>query len=412
MRIKCQIKVINRDAVSKGMASGGKSSQATLFVAKKSDGIVHLVYCTMKDRNGVKYKLKDNLHKLFIKGVDNGKATIQLKTPPIDLFVSGAPPSMLKRLLYALRSASKGDSLVSLGILSSMMPATSKHLQRPLTNLIVSSRQDLIKSFPSTLEKLVVNECSLTCISDRILSLQCLTFLDLTSNGLSSLPNELAQMKLSSLILAHNELSVISEKLFCKDADLSLSLRTLDLSHNKLRYLPQNVWTLKQLWSLQVADNQIKFVPKSFSLLKNVRKFNASNNDLKFLPLSFLNMSCLVSVDVSGNPFDLECSKFHLQCCSELFKIPTLQELASRVIKKKGLLYHIDTVPYPLVWYLDNPAQCFCGVCCFEDCIYVLCSNTSKWFPDMRVSEPFQIPVQVGVCSPACYTNWSKHVNF
>ncbi|XP_056332424.1 leucine-rich repeat protein 1, partial [Danio aesculapii] len=103
MKLQCDVEVINRMLPSCGLKSKGRSSRAVLSIGRPekeraahstgsnggtgSSGL-HLLICTNRDRSGAKYKLKENVEKFFTWFVEEGKATVRLKEPAIDICLS------------------------------------------------------------------------------------------------------------------------------------------------------------------------------------------------------------------------------------------------------------------------------------------------------------------------------------
>lgn len=117
MKLQCDVEVVNRMLPTFGLKNKGKSSRAVLSIGKHADrsgrsGGLYLLICTAKDRSGSKYKarlphgsglspslhvlnlclfslqLKDNIEKFFTWFVEEGKATVRLKEPAIDICLS------------------------------------------------------------------------------------------------------------------------------------------------------------------------------------------------------------------------------------------------------------------------------------------------------------------------------------
>ncbi|XP_051501936.1 leucine-rich repeat protein 1-like, partial [Myxocyprinus asiaticus] len=93
MKLQCDVEVVNRMLPTVGLKNKGKSSRAVLSIGKHVDRSSHssslyLLICTAKDRSGSKYKLKENIEKFFTWFVEEGKATVRLKEPAIDICLS------------------------------------------------------------------------------------------------------------------------------------------------------------------------------------------------------------------------------------------------------------------------------------------------------------------------------------
>ena len=418
MRIKCQIRVINNNNTAKGLcAAGGKNAQATLFVAKTTNGSVLLVYCTARDKQGIKHRVKDNVVCIFGRYIHEGKATIQLKDPPINICVSHAQPSELKILLMAVKLANKGDSLGDKGILSSLVPARTKNVKSPTTKMIVLSRQDypFALGFPTTLKNLTVSQCDLSSIDSRIIALKTLVELNLSSNNIQVLPETLSSLSnLLILDLSNNEIERMPTSTFLEDSKLT----TLNLSHNKLKGLPNSICMLKKLWHLNVSHNCIRCLPRHIHQLRCLRTLKAAHNNLLFLPVSILQLQLLSSIDIFNNDF----SSFHNSAVYKKVKnnickeqILSLQHLCGQVVKNEKVVYNtIDYIPYPLIHFLNSALQCQCRSYCFEEniqfiassALIVLCPSATS----VCMSGSSYVYFQVGVCSTKCLNLWKRYL--
>uniref|UniRef100_A0A8C2JV71 PIF1/LRR1 pleckstrin homology domain-containing protein n=1 Tax=Cyprinus carpio TaxID=7962 RepID=A0A8C2JV71_CYPCA len=93
MRLQCDVEVVNRALPSLGLRGHSRSRRAVLSIGKHADRSapssgLYLLICTARDRSGSKYKLKENIEKFFTWFVEEGKATVRLKEPAIDICLS------------------------------------------------------------------------------------------------------------------------------------------------------------------------------------------------------------------------------------------------------------------------------------------------------------------------------------
>lgn len=126
------------------------------------------------------------------------------------------------------------------------------------------------------------------------------SFCNLSHNCLTKLSNAvcnwLVALRPVQLNLQGNELQILH--VFPR---LS-RLRLLNLSRNKLRFIPDEITKLSNLCSLDVSKNEIDSIPSGFRELKRLEQFDISDNRLKTLPHDFAGQdSVLYSLDVSGN---------------------------------------------------------------------------------------------------------------
>lgn len=77
----------------------------------------------------------------------------------------------------------------------------------------------------------------------------------------------------------------------------------LDLSHNHLSALPDDLSSLAHLASLNLSHNQFQAVPEGLRQLPALREVNLSSNQIAAVQaVDFDPMQSLESVDLRGNP--------------------------------------------------------------------------------------------------------------
>ena len=242
----------------------------------------------------------------------------------IDLFIQ-ADPSKLKEFLTLLKLSPKDQQTVSI---APLLPPKMKDLDKPPTKLVIKSRGDYpIQGFPSTLETIQANEIGLHRIDRRILELMSLRCLDLSGNDIKTLPEEMKVLALAELKIAGNSLSEFPIGL-CY-GNLAENLKTLDVSRNKLDFLPHTFSQFKSLIQLKLDCNKLQLLPRTFGKLSSLRYLSASSNQLAVLPHSFSKLQ-LESLDLFGNPFQ---ASGLVRRCKNLGH-PGLMELAARAVKQ------------------------------------------------------------------------------
>lgn len=367
---------------------------------------VYLLICTAKDRAGSKYKLKDNIEKFFTWFMEEGKATVRLKEPAVDICLSKADPNSLKNFLSAARLADRGSETSSLP-LSTLTPVRARDVEQPKKKLTIHSKKDypLTSNFPYSLEQLQVSWCKLTRVDMRMLSLKALRVLDLSNNHIKKLPVTIGDLSsLNQLNLQNNQLESFSEALCL--STLQKTLQTLDLSHNQLRFLPPQFCQLRELTTLKVDDNQLVCLPFHIGRLSKLRFLSAAHNQLSVLPTDFKKLS-LENLDLFGNPFIQPNSLDH----SMKLKFPlTLQEIAYRAIANQRIVYGPQLIPFHLCRDLDVAKICSCGQVCVS--LYIQSSvsinlhqvsHTVVLVDDMGGTDA---PVQQYFCSLTCYSHF------
>ena len=128
-------------------------------------------------------------------------------------------------------NSSQGD------IVTATVPTVSSNLKlkdMPKSRLRISSKSAYpVTGFPSTLEQLEAPGINLSRIDTRICRLQHLTYLDLSNNQISCLPDSLKDCRLSELKLSGNNIEYFPP-VICSGPFAS-TIRNLDLSRNCIK---------------------------------------------------------------------------------------------------------------------------------------------------------------------------------
>ncbi|XP_006825268.1 leucine-rich repeat protein 1-like [Saccoglossus kowalevskii] len=415
MRLTCDIDIASRLLPTQGMVGKSKGVRASLSIGKRTgtdskEAAIYLLVCTAKEKTGIKYRLKENIEQFFAKFIGEGKATVRLKEPQLDIRLSKANPVDLKNFLGALRLASRNADIEKLQ-LTPLTRATSSQVEKPQTRMTVLKRKDypLTKSFPRSLEALKVSNCSLTRIDFRILDLKKLKVLDLSENHIRSLPTSMEHLvSLSELNLSHNQLSVFPPEL-CKEP-LKSTLHLLDLSHNKFKVIPPHITALTKLVHFKLERNEIMRLPQAIGRLQQLRFFSAGHNQIKTLPAGFIRLR-LDSLDLFGNPF-LDDGP---STATSRLKFPTLLEIAARMVRKLGLSYDENEIPKPLCDYLDSMKKCLCGSPCFESCVHFLARvnlhRLAHTVTSLDHTGRTNAPLEAYLCSQRCHNRYQNNPN-
>lgn len=80
-------------------------------------------------------------------------------------------------------------------------------------------------------------------------------------------------------------------------------LRTLDLSNNKIKCLPNTIGQFTNLKNLLVSEAHLHSIPAEIGALKKLESVNFSMNDLTTLPSSFSDLVNLRTINLSKNKF-------------------------------------------------------------------------------------------------------------
>uniref|UniRef100_A0A803U1E2 PIF1/LRR1 pleckstrin homology domain-containing protein n=1 Tax=Anolis carolinensis TaxID=28377 RepID=A0A803U1E2_ANOCA len=103
MRLPCEVSVSSRLLPSAGLRGPGRAIRAVLSLGRAAGGGsgARLLLSTARNRPGSHYQLRENVEHLFTKFVEEGKATVRLKEPAVDLHLSKVGPHQ-EGLLYSL----------------------------------------------------------------------------------------------------------------------------------------------------------------------------------------------------------------------------------------------------------------------------------------------------------------------
>ena len=196
--------------------------------------------------------------------------------------------------------------------------------------MTIKRRSDypLGKPFPSTLNKLAINNCGLLRIEARILQIRGLSCLNLADNQLKEIPCRMARLStLSEIVFCGNRIKEFPPSL-CNGV-LASSLKLLDLSKNDIKLLPIAFCNFKNLVHLKLDRNQLHMLPVNIGNISRLRFLSVSHNQLTVLPYSLSKLK-LDSIDVSENPF-LDQSNWSVIC---KVAVPSLKECAGIAVKK------------------------------------------------------------------------------
>ncbi|KAF9131732.1 hypothetical protein BGX30_012986 [Mortierella sp. GBA39] len=141
-------------------------------------------------------------------------------------------------------------------------------------------------------------------VPDKICShLTQLKTLKLCANQITSLPDSLAHLnKLESLSMGSVYGGNLLTTFPAGCVRFMTSLRELDLSHNKLRFLPVDVGhSHSHLRQLVASDNMLEAIPKSIGLCRELRSLNLGRNQLTSLPTEIADLKQLDTLDLSEN---------------------------------------------------------------------------------------------------------------
>ncbi|KAJ7345335.1 hypothetical protein JRQ81_001285 [Phrynocephalus forsythii] len=412
MRLPCEVSVSSRLLPSAGLQGPRRPVRAVLSLGRGGGGggggggSAWLLVSTARHRPGTKYQLRENVEQVFAKFVEEGKATVSLKEPAVDVRLSKANVTQLKTFLSAVRLAHRGTSEENLP-LSALIPPKASEVEKPKTKMTILSKKDypLTPNFPYTLEHLQASYCKLARVDMRMLCLKNLRKLDLSHNQIKKLPATVGDLAcLQELNLQDNQLESFSVAL-CHSS-LQKSLQSLDLSQNKIAALPTQFCLLRELVHLKLDDNNLISLPFKIGHLSQLRCLSVARNKLPFLPSDFGRLS-LDSLDLFGNPFQRPTPLVpHMQ-----LEIPlTLLEYSARTIINSRIPYGPHALPFHLCDDLDTAKTCPCGHACLSSFIQTTVTmnlhrvaHTVVLVDNMGGTEA---PILCYFCSLTCYSQF------
>jgi len=305
-------------------------------------------------------------------------------------------------------------------------------LEVNLTNFVLeeSSQRSYLK-----IQQLLVTNNRLSSIPDVVSRLKNLTRLDLSNNSISLVCDAVTEMtSLTHLYLRNNQ---ITDNDLPKDMIGLRSLRTLNLSGNRLTCLPpqlldivslrnlflganlitevdKGINRLRRLRLLYLGGNKLEYLPKEIGELPYMQVLLLSDNKLRKLPCSLCNLSRLQCLHLHQNRLTtLPNNLIHLKSLSELslrenplvmrfirdmeYQPASLLELAARVIKLEKIPYSPQDLPKSLRDFLSKG-----GECVNPSCSGVYFSHRVEHVKFSDFCGKYKIPLLQYLCSPRC----------
>ncbi|KVI06405.1 Leucine-rich repeat-containing protein [Cynara cardunculus var. scolymus] len=123
-----------------------------------------------------------------------------------------------------------------------------------------------------------------------------------------SFPDEVLELDKSvrTLDLTHNKLVDVPEEI-SKLINMQRLLLLLNVSHNKLKSLPESTGSCFSLEELQANENSIEELPTSVCSLIHLKSLCLDHNNLKQIPPSLLkDCKALQNISLHGNPISMD----------------------------------------------------------------------------------------------------------
>jgi Leucine-rich repeat (LRR) protein len=126
---------------------------------------------------------------------------------------------------------------------------------------------------------------------------KALQYLDLSHNQLEALPEEIANWSMLQRIkLDNNQLRGLPDGLA-----LLNSLYHLSAPNNQIEYIPSNLGQSRSLITLDLSDNLITEIPEELGNCPNLTQIYLNNNKLNSIPSSFANLGDVIIVHLHNN---------------------------------------------------------------------------------------------------------------
>ncbi|XP_052269021.1 malignant fibrous histiocytoma-amplified sequence 1 homolog isoform X2 [Dreissena polymorpha] len=200
----------------------------------------------------------------------------------------------------------------------------------------------------ATLEVLDLENTKINNVPE--LSTISLRELYLCKNFLSKVPPSLFNLNhLQILDMSHNLLQVMPDEI-----SRVKSLVVLRLNNNQIERIPQKIRDLSNLEELNISYNRIRYMPNAVGGLKMLRRLLAEKNELSSLPDEICHLENLETLDLTENRITALPMKMH-----QLRNITTAHSFQR--LSKCGLWLYKNPIhtPPPEIWKTEKPEKIF-----------------------------------------------------
>ncbi|XP_059911705.1 leucine-rich repeat and calponin homology domain-containing protein 2 isoform X1 [Gadus macrocephalus] len=180
------------------------------------------------------------------------------------------------------------------------------------------------------LESLHLYHNCIKCVPEAIINLQMLTYLDISRNLLSVLPQYLFGLPLKVLLVSNNKLACLPDHI-----GNAKGLMELDISCNEIQVLPAQVGQLHALRELNIRKNCLHMLPEELSDLPLIR-LDFSCNKITEIPTAYRKLRQLQHIVLDNNPMQSPPAQICLKGKVHIFKYLNIQ--ACRTDKKPDSL--------------------------------------------------------------------------
>jgi len=211
--------------------------------------------------------------------------------------------------------------------------------------------------------------------------------LNLSGNQLTAFPEQLLDFpNLKYLYLGSNQISTLS-----RNIGKLKNLHILSLGGNQLSEVPATLGQLKTLQALILCDNKIESLPANIAKLKQLKSLLLHKNCLRTLPPAIIGLKNLTELSLRDNPLVV-------RFVSDMTHNPgTLLELAARTIKIQNIEVNLGDIPNTLLAYLHSGHRCV-----NPQCKGVFFDNRIEHIKFVDFCGKYRIPLLQFLCSSKC----------
>ncbi|XP_035692809.1 leucine-rich repeat and calponin homology domain-containing protein 1-like isoform X7 [Branchiostoma floridae] len=148
----------------------------------------------------------------------------------------------------------------------------------------------------TSLENVDLYNNNIKAVPDMAVNLQCLTWLNLSRNQLTTLPIPLCYLPLQVLVVSNNKLVSLPE-----DIGKLKKLMNLDVSCNEISTLPLQIGEMESLRELNIRRNHLQTLPEELCQLR-ITRLDISCNKVTSLPACYRHLQTLCEFILDNNP--------------------------------------------------------------------------------------------------------------
>lgn len=184
-------------------------------------------------------------------------------------------------------------------------------------------------------QALELTNLRLTFLPLYIFAYKHLKTLDVSSNSIQHFPRITSLPALTILNLSHNDIAYLPEEI-----GILSNLEELILDDNHLTALSKSLFQLKKITRLCISNNQLDELPARIYELRSLQFLGLTNNNLRGLPKEIGQLPRLLTLALNGNPLcELPYSLCQLEklSCLNLAAVPALRHMGQLFYGKKKI---------------------------------------------------------------------------